>query len=84
MRMVVVLPLPFGPRKPKMWPAGTSIEKFSMTRRCPSVLARPRTLIASSSDAMARASARGRRRERHVDRLPGRSAVGCRGLASTR
>ena len=32
-RIVVVLPLPFGPKKPKIWPRSTRIAKSSTTAR---------------------------------------------------
>ena len=83
MRIVVVLPLPFGPRKPKMWPTGTSIEKSWMTRRAPRVLLKPLTLIARGSPATARQLTGAEARVTSTG-WPGRSASGRRGLASIR
>ena len=45
MRMVVVLPLPFGPRKPQIWPRSTWMLTWSTTVRGPKRLTRPRTSI---------------------------------------
>ena len=51
MRMVVVLPLPLGPRKPQIWPRSTWMLTWSTTVRPPKRLTRPRAsmtgLIAS-------------------------------------
>src|SRR5579871_3525846 len=49
MRMVVVLPAPFGPRKPTIWPFGTSKEMPSTARLCAYLLVRPLTVIIACS-----------------------------------
>ena len=43
MRMVVVLPLPFGPRKPRISPRRTDSDTPSTTVRSPKRLVSPRT-----------------------------------------
>jgi len=45
--MVVVLPEPFGPRKPKIWPRGTSKSIASTAVNVPKRLVSPRTEIAA-------------------------------------
>src|SRR5690349_12905381 len=48
MRMVVVLPLPLGPRNPKICPRSTLKAKSSTTMRLPKLLRNPRTSMAGS------------------------------------
>ena len=62
MRMVVVLPLPLGPRKPQIWPRSTCMLTWSTTVRLPKRLTRPRTSMAGAHPQW------------HVHRLAGSSA----------
>src|SRR5580693_9252066 len=50
MRMVVVLPEPFGPRKPKIVPRLTCIERSRTTTRPPNDLVSPCTSMTMSGD----------------------------------
>src|SRR5664280_2907178 len=49
MRIVVDLPAPFGPRKPKIWPLGTSKLKRFTAMKLPNRFSRPFTTTAMSS-----------------------------------
>ena len=79
MRIVVVLPEPFGPRKPTISPRRTCIETSSTTVRSPKRLVRWRTSMTVSGIAAHSA-------ERDIDDLPGPQAAArpSAGRASTR
>jgi hypothetical protein len=49
MRIVVVLPLPFGPRKPKISPLGTSKSTASTAVKSPKRFVSPRTSMAAGA-----------------------------------
>src|SRR5690242_6153432 len=52
MRIVVVLPLPLGPRKPQMRPRATRIDTSSTTLRPPKLLVSPLTSMTASPAGM--------------------------------
>src|SRR3712207_3625658 len=71
-RIVVVLPAPFGPRKPVTVPDSSSKDTSSTTVRSPYFLVSPLTvIIVASSDRLVRS--RGRRSRRRAPRRVGRA-----------
>src|SRR5438132_8890001 len=75
-RMVVVLPAPFGPRKPKVSPARTEKEALSIPRR------RPYRLVSSRASMTTSISGSGRFVPRSGDVLGVPAAIDVRALRS--